>query len=142
VKVFEFDEINKKFDLMLESLQKSLHYCKNLINLANNKDNLKELEDIKTELISFEEKLKMLYDENETHKEIGFESNFSNNKDGLLEALLSFLQNLFDFVQFEDNVKIKSSLMGIISKTFEILKKIVGINVPVLKIFSLFKKHR
>lgn len=141
IKTLEFENFDDKFDRLIEFLMESVHFCENLIKTSKSKENLEEFSVFKKEISNIIQDLKNLYDKNDDeNEEVVAENNFSNNKTGLINSLICFLENLFDFMELETNIKIKSSLNNIVKKTLEILKNVNIIEVKALKIVSLFRR--
>ena len=143
VKIYNFEEnFEEKFKNLQNCLSGCLHYVNNMILSSKNKEILNELSLIKDNLLRFEENLNVLYEKDGSKDEDNFDKSFSNNKQGFFDCLFGFLENLFDFENFEVNGKIKASLNSMIKEVIEILKKINNLDVNVLKIFSLFFRKK
>jgi len=135
------DDFTHKFSKLIDYINLSLHYLNNLVVSSKNKEIFDELIVVKDKLLGFKDNLKLLYEIEIEPKKEEIEQNFSNNESGFIDGLICFLQILFDFINFESNVKIKISLSNIFTECLEIIKLLNGLYVSNYKVFSLFKKR-
>lgn len=143
VKIYNFEEnFEEKFESLQNCLSGCLHYINNMILSSKNKEILNELSLAKENLLRFEENLNVLYEKDGVKDVDNFNKSFSNNKQGFFDCLFDFLENLFDFENFEVNGKIKASLNSMIKEVIEILKKINNLDIDSLKILSLFFRRK
>lgn len=142
VKANSFKSNEEKILLLVDFLNKSNHNIDNLINESKNIKNLDLFKDAYKIIKEIVEKISNLYDltftnnlENET------DENFANNLKSATLNLVSALENLFDIINIEENVKIKNSLIIIFTEIINLLKEINSIDIIKPKIISLFKKY-
>ena len=141
VKIFSTENnFDEKLVSLLDSESLCLHYINNLIKTCKNKEDLNCLLDAQKFFMSSFENLKTLYEKQDTNIDENVDSNFSNNITGFFDSVFCFLQNLFDFFNFETNAKIKSTIFGLIISCIDIAKKINSQNMLQLKVFSLFAR--
>lgn len=115
-----------------------------IISLQNNSKNLEmkqKLDEILNTLSEHFEKLKTLYiDINQNEEK--FEFNYNANLKVLVEKMLNYLLSLIQLLEIEQNIKINTSLFGLIYETIDAIKKINSyIVICEHKIISLFKSH-
>lgn len=134
------NNFEEKLEALLKSAKLCLHYVNNLIKTCKNSDDLKCLTNVQSFFLTSFENLKTVYEKNELEIKESFESEFSNNLTGFFDSVFVFLQNLFDFYNFETNAKIKSSLFAMIISTIDLAKGVNKQNILSLKIFSLFRR--
>ena len=140
------EEFLTKFNGLLNFLYKSGHSIENLIKLSSNNLNLEILKDIKDKLNVINDKLKVLYNITETENNTdnntdNINKNYEENYKQIVNNLLEFLKLLFNFISFENNIKIKNSLEIIFYDAIEILEELNKIETRRQHIFSLFKRY-
>lgn len=140
------EEFLTKFNGLLNFLYKSGHNIENLIKLSSNNLNLEILKNIKDKLNVINDKLKVLYNITETENNTdnntdNINKNYEENYKQIVNNLLEFLKLLFNFISFENNIKIKNSLEIIFYDAIEILEELNKIETRKQHIFSLFKRY-
>lgn len=128
------------------------HVCVDILNeakaiiqtLQNNSKNLEmkqNLDEILNILNEHFEKINSLYiDINQNDEKIEF--NYNANLKVLIEKMLNYLLTLIQLLEIENNIKINSSLFGLIYETIDTIKKLNSyIVICEHRIFSLFKSH-
>lgn len=143
--VLNFDEdfINK-FNKLIECLEYALHYIKNLTNLSNKKENLQLLKEIENNVLNKIEDLKNLYEISDIQNKAASvkDTNYYSNLKNAVFHLLSFLEQLFEIISYENNNKIKTALENIFLDILKDLKNLNSLSFAnTLKIFSIFKKY-
>lgn len=147
VKSLKFDEdFTKRLKHLDMCLKNAIHYIDNLYGLMKNIDIKNLLSSIKEQIFINLEKLKTLYEISDTEKfevSIQDEGNFNNNLKNIINQLLEFLEEMFYFMEYEENNKIKSALKNIFITTLNNIKDINSLisKTSNIKIFSLFKKY-
>ena len=141
IKIFSTENnFDEKLVSLLDSEKLCLHYINNLIKTCKNKEDLNCLLDAQNFFMSSFENLKTLYEKQNFMLDENVDSHFSNNITGFFDSIFCFLQNLFDFFNFETNAKIKSTIFSLIISCIDIAKKINSQNILQLKVFSLFAR--
>lgn len=142
VKIFSsFENFEEKLSKMFDNLKICGHLINNLLLEAKNKENLQIFLEIKNNIEEFEKKLNILYEKENCDNKLEISNEFSSNEKAFVDEFISFLQNLFVFLGFETNIKVKTSLENMFVEGLNLLKKLNNIKVSKLKIFSLFKKR-
>lgn len=143
IKTLSADNYNEKISRLKNFLIDAEHYLNNLINLSANKEILGILSEIKEEIKKYIEEINILFDISvaENIEEQQNALNFENNKMQLINSIINFICELFDCINIEDNLKIKSALENIFYGLIEMLKRINEIKIDRIKIFSFFKRN-
>jgi len=145
VKIQNEDEFITKLKSLFYYLQNCIHYIKNLTNYIKNTKNLEKINGLNKSITEVETKLKLLYDFQEAEVQKEDETNFETNYNLILcditNNLILAIDIIFDFICFEDNIKIKTSLQNLFKELLEDLKEINNIKLYKPKVFSLFKRY-
>lgn len=134
------ENIDDKLKKMLENLNFCLHILNNLILGAKNKDNLEIFLFTKNQIEEFLKKLQILYERENVDKLLEIKNEILLSEKVFTNEFISFLQNLFEFLGSETNVKIKISLENMMVEGLNVLKEFNKLQVSKQRIFSLFKK--
>lgn len=145
VKMFNLDEdFLLKFNNIIDKLNITKHDINNLINLSTNSENLSVLKNILEKLDEIILKLHNLYEISFVQDEntLKQNNNIKQNKKDAINNLLSFLEDFYNFVTFEDNNKIKNSLTLIYFDIISIIKQLINIDLFAPKVVSLFRRFK
>ena len=145
VKMFNLDEdFLLKFNNIIDKLNLTKHDINNLINLSTNSENLSVLKNILEKLDEIILKLHNLYEISFVQDENNLKqnNNIKQNKKDAINNLLSFLEDFYNFVTFEDNNKIKNSLTLIYFDIISIIKQLINIDLFAPKVVSLFRRFK
>lgn len=137
------EEFLTKFNELIKILTLSKHNVINIVNLSKNSNDLETLKQIITNLDEIMSKLYNLYDISVVENDVDYNQSNNNNLNikQAVNTLLTFLEEFYNFILVEDNIKIKNSLNNMFFDIIKIIKQLNNLLIVKPKIFSLFKKY-
>lgn len=137
------EEFLTKFNELIKILTLSKHNVINIVNLSKNSNDLETLKQIITNLDEIMSKLYNLYDISVVENDVDYNqsNNINLNIKQVVNTLLTFLEEFYNFILVEDNIKIKNSLNNMFFDIIKIIKQLNNLLIVKPKIFSLFKKY-
>lgn len=137
------EEFLTKFNALIKILTLSKHNVINIVNLSKNSNDLETLKQIITNLDEIISKLYNLYDISVAENDVDYNQSNNNNLNikQAVNTLLTFLEEFYNFILVEDNIKIKNSLNNMFFDIIKIIKQLNNLLIIKPKIFSLFKKY-
>lgn len=137
------EEFLTKFNELIKILTLSKHNVINIVNLSKNSNDLETLKQIIANLDEIMSKLYNLYDISVVENDIDYNQSNNNNLNikQAVNTLLTFLEEFYNFILVEDNIKIKNSLNNMFFDIIKIIKQLNNLLIVKPKIFSLFKKY-
>ncbi len=137
------EEFLTKFNELIKILTLSKHNVINIVNLSKNSNDLETLKQIIANLDEIMSKLYNLYDISVVENDVDYNQSNNNNLNikQAVNTLLTFLEEFYNFILVEDNIKIKNSLNNMFFDIIKIIKQLNNLLIVKPKIFSLFKKY-
>jgi len=138
----------ERFNKIQTCLKNAIHYLENLINLSKNVLDKNTFKEIRSNIQHNLDNLTNLYEINEIENEnkelnIKNDNNINSNLKNANFSLLCFLEEMFNLIEYENNIKIKLALNTIFLSVIEELKKMNSLikTSSVYKVFSLFNRN-
>lgn len=138
----------ERFNKIHTCLKNAIHYLENLINLSKNVLDKNTFKEIRSNIQHNLDNLTNLYEINEIENEnkelnIKNDNNINSNLKNANFSLLCFLEEMFNLIEYENNIKIKLALHTVFLSVIEELKKMNSLIKTnfVYKVFSLFNRN-